>query len=336
MKSPFTGGEVRLKKDVRTLEYRKEKFEVVYHYYVCNDTGEQFTTDEVDTLNVNQVLNKYRAKYGIPSVEEIKLIRSKYGLSAAKMSEVLGLGPNVYRKYESGEMPSISTGRYIRLTEDVSEFLKLLSIAKNVFDQQEFDRILKKVSPSHQQSSGCNVDELDIWLTNRKLPNIFNGFRVPNLERIGMMVRFFASKLTPFTTALNKLMFYADFGHYRKYGTSISGLTYKAIQRGPVPANYGGIYDLVVNYGYADRAEVDFGDFVGDKFFYDKKVVLDSQDGPLTQTELNTLEHIAGNLEKLSTRQIVDLSHEEAGWQENINSHNEISYEYSFELKHID
>jgi len=58
MKSPFTGGEVILQKELRTLNYRKEEFEVVYHFYVCKDSSEQFTDEELDTVNINQVYSE--------------------------------------------------------------------------------------------------------------------------------------------------------------------------------------------------------------------------------------------------------------------------------------
>ncbi|QJB33385.1 hypothetical protein HF324_19390 [Chitinophaga oryzae] len=65
MQSPFTGGHAKLQKEPMTLEFRKELFDITYHYYVCEDTGQQFTNDEIDTLNQNQVLDKYRAKHGL-------------------------------------------------------------------------------------------------------------------------------------------------------------------------------------------------------------------------------------------------------------------------------
>ncbi|NLR66033.1 hypothetical protein HGH92_17130 [Chitinophaga varians] len=64
MKSPFTGGNARLEKRPMTMEYRQDFFDISYHYYVCEDTGQQFTNDEIDTLNQNQVLKKYQAKHG--------------------------------------------------------------------------------------------------------------------------------------------------------------------------------------------------------------------------------------------------------------------------------
>jgi putative zinc finger/helix-turn-helix YgiT family protein len=333
MKSPFTGGEAKPEKEVRAFEYRKDKFEVLFHYYICIDTGEQFTTTGIDTLNINQVHNKYREKYGIPFIDEIRNIRSKYGLSAAKMSEVLGLGANIYRHYESGEMPSVSTGRLIRLAEDPEEFKKLFEMSKNSLEPQEYERVRKKIEQT--QSSREKVEERwKSWLVGNLYPNIFNGYRVPCLERVGRMVHFFAKRNTPFTTALNKLMFYADFGHFKKYGNSISGIYYKALPKGPVPENYGGIYNHVVNAGYAKIEEVDFEDFVGERFIISE--VHELEEPLFSQSELDMLAHVSDKFKGKNTRQIVDISHEEPAWQRNIDDYNRISFEYGFELKNIE
>jgi uncharacterized phage-associated protein/transcriptional regulator with XRE-family HTH domain len=334
MKSPFTGGQAILGREPRTLEFRKDSFEILYHFYVCQDSGEQFTTTEIDTLNINQVHNKYREKYGIPFVDEIRRIRQQYDLSATKMSDVLGLGANVYRNYESGEMPSVATGRLIRMAEDPREFLKLLEISRKSLEPHEYDRVKKKVD--HRQSDQGKI--VEIWenlLLGNRYPSLVNGFRVASLERIGCMVCFFAFRNQPFTTALNKLMFYADFGHFKKYGQSISGIQYKALPKGPVPENYGGIYNAVVNCGYAKVEEKDFGDYVGERFISDKCEVLDSDNAIFHDTEWAILQLVSEKFKNMSTKKIVEISHEEPAWQDNIDDYHRISFEYGFELKNI-
>lgn len=332
MKSPFTGGKTKLQKEPRVLEYRKDTFNVMYHYYVCIDSGEQFTTTAIDTLNINQVHNKYRERYGIPFIDEIKNIREKYGLSAAKMSEVLGLGANVYRHYEAGEMPSVSTGRLIRLAEDPEEFRKLLDMSKNVLEQHEFDRVKKKIDLA-QTGESIAEEGWQRWLFGNRYPTILNGYRVPSLERVGYMVQYFAKHNKPFTTALNKLMFYADFWHFKQYGNSISGLCYKALPKGPVPENYGGIYNHIVNLRFARVEEMDFGDFVGEQFVYDGTIQFEEEDSPFTMSELNVLAAISGKFKNKSTKEIVDISHEEPAWKDNVGDFDRISFEYGFELR---
>ena len=79
MKSPITGKEMTLTRERRPMDFRKETFEVVFHFYRCEDTGEQFTTTEQDEVNMNQVYNQYRDKFNIPFPDEIIRIRKCMG-----------------------------------------------------------------------------------------------------------------------------------------------------------------------------------------------------------------------------------------------------------------
>lgn len=60
MKSPITGKDMKLIIESRTIEFRKEKFDIVFHCYKCDDSGELFTTTELDEININQALKKPR------------------------------------------------------------------------------------------------------------------------------------------------------------------------------------------------------------------------------------------------------------------------------------
>ena len=113
LKSPVTGREMKVMVKKDWIDFRKERFNILFHYYEDEGSDEVFTDEELDTLNLNQAYNQYREKYRIPFPDAIRSIREKYGLSAAKMSEVLGFGTNIYRQYEAGEVPSISNARLI-------------------------------------------------------------------------------------------------------------------------------------------------------------------------------------------------------------------------------
>jgi len=128
MKSPITGKEMKLTKERRSMDFRKETFEIVFHYYKCEDSEEQFTTTSMDEVNMNQVYNQYRDRFNIPFPDEIVRIREKYSLSAAKMSEILGFGVNSYRQYEAGEMPSIANSKLIQMAEDPKTFIGMIEL----------------------------------------------------------------------------------------------------------------------------------------------------------------------------------------------------------------
>ena len=146
MKSPFTGGEATLQKEWASHEFRKESFDIWRHYYVCTDTGESFTTTELDELNLQQVHNLYRATHHIPFPDEIKAIREKYGLSAAKMSEVLDFGINSYRNYENGEIPSPANAKLIRLADEPAQFIRFLEEKKEIFSTNAYQKAFLQVN----------------------------------------------------------------------------------------------------------------------------------------------------------------------------------------------
>lgn len=133
MKSPFTGGRV---KEITTIEekvFRGEKYIVNVRYYVCEDTGEQFTTTEQDTILFDDLYSQYRVRHGIPFPDEIKEIRLRYGLNYSEIFRLLGFEGNLYARYESGELPTESNGKLIAAIRD-----------REVFDKMRYERKRKE------------------------------------------------------------------------------------------------------------------------------------------------------------------------------------------------
>jgi transcriptional regulator with XRE-family HTH domain len=332
MKSPYTGGEVTLQKEHRTLSYRKEEFEVLYHFYVCKDSGEQFTDEELDGININQVHNQYRTKYGIPFPEEIITIREQYGLSASKMSEVLGFGANMYRAYEAGEVPSVSNGKFLQQIKDAHVFKSVLE-SSNQFEEDELQKLERKIDAVRRGWKGFE-NHYERYLLGDNTPNEFTGYRSPHLEKIAYMILFFAEKTKPFKTKLNKLLFYSDFYHYKKTCFSISGARYLAIQMGPVPKNFGGIFDYALNHCYVNVDVVYFENGnVGEKFVPNGQKSFDST--LFIESELAALEDVVSRFKQDSVKDIIEKSHEETAWKENVEGYREINYRYGFDLKSV-
>ena len=88
--------------------------------------GGSWITTYTQSNNPSYAYQKARRLY--PTAEEIKNIRRKYKVSAAKMSRILGFGANQYRLYETGEMPSLSNARLILLVADEQNFRKLTEL----------------------------------------------------------------------------------------------------------------------------------------------------------------------------------------------------------------
>ncbi len=334
MKSPITGKEMKLTKERRSMDFRKETFEIVFHYYKCEDSGEQFTTTVLDEVNMNQVYNQYRDKFNIPFPDEIIRIREKYGLSAARMSEILGFGVNSYRQYEAGEMPSVANAKLIQMVDDPKKFIDMVELC-GTLDEKVKAKCIQKAQLLAEEKKR-NIFNLNFteYLLGNHLADIYSGYRNPNFEKFTEMVVYFSHRLSPFKTKMNKLLFYADFSMFKQSCFSISGVRYKAIDMGPVPNNFQSIFEYLANKDeiYIHTTEFPNG-YTGEQFKSrkDRKFNADL----FTENELNTLEKVATIFKETSTSDIIKLSHLEEAWKNNEKERKIISYEYAFELNQI-
>lgn len=334
MKSPITGKEMKLTKERRSMDFRKETFEIVFHYYKCVDSGEQFTTTVLDEVNMNQVYNQYRDKFNIPFPDEIIRIKEKYGLSAAKMSEILGFGVNSYRQYEAGEMPSLANAKLIQMLDDPNKFIDMVELCSTL-DEKAKTKFIQKAQLLADEKKR-NIFNLNFkeYLLGNHLADIYSGYRNPNFEKFTEMVVYFSDKLSPFKTKMNKLLFYADFLMFKQSCFSISGVRYKAIDMGPVPNNFQSIFEYLANNDEIDIYTTEFPNgYTGEQFKArkDRKFNADL----FTENELNTLEKVATVFKETSTNDIIKLSHFEEAWKNNEKEKKVISYEYAFELNQI-
>ncbi len=334
MKSPITGKEMTLTKEKRSIEFRKETFEVVFHYYKCEDSGEQFTTTSFDEVNINQVYNQYRDLNNIPFPDEIIKIREKYDLPASKMSAILGFGTNSYRQYEAGEMPSVSNARLIQMVNDPKKFIDMVEWC-DCLDEKTKAKYIKTAQTLVEERKR-NIFKINLkdYLLGSHLADVYSGYRNPNFEKFTEMVVFFSEQMEPFKTKMNKLLFYADFLMFKESCFSISGVRYKAINMGPVPNNFQSVFEYLANEDVIDISYTPFTQgYIGEKF----KAREDRPFNPklFTETELSVLEKVSKAFKQSSTNDIIELSHLEDAWKENEKDRNVISYKYAFDLRQI-
>ncbi|MES2381179.1 MAG: type II TA system antitoxin MqsA family protein [Bacteroidota bacterium] len=334
MKSPITGKEMILTKEKRSMDFRKETFEIVFHYYQCEDSGEQFTTTALDEVNMNQVYNQYRDKFNIPFPDEISSIREKYGLSASKMSAILGFGVNSYRQYEAGEMPSVSNARLIQVIGDPTQFISMVKLCDGLDENTKAKYIHKAqaiIEAQQRNSFGFNLKE---YLLGNHLADVYSGYRNPNFEKFTEMVVYFSEKVQPYKTKMNKLLFYADFLMFKQSCFSISGVRYNAIDMGPVPHNFQSIFEYLCNEDAIDIVNTPFPQgYTGEQFIARKDRPFNA--ALFSETELAVLEKVATVFKPIKTNIIIELSHLEEGWKQNEKNKSVISYEYAFELSQI-
>ncbi|HAQ19912.1 MAG TPA: DNA-binding protein [Prolixibacteraceae bacterium] len=328
MKSPFTGKEMKVAKERREMTFRKETFPVVFHYYICEETGEKFEDEHFSVLNNNQVVNQYRVKHHIPFPEQIKEIRLKYDLSAAKMSEILGMGANSWRIYEGDEVPSKAHANLIQMIgkpENFEEYIQKYS----ELEEKERDKILKHVQKLKTDSCYCS-DQL--YRFNCQ-PDISTGFKAFDREKTKQVILYFAERQSPYKTKMNKLLFYSDFVHFRNTAQSITGLRYIAIPYGPVPNHFEYLFEALVEEGIICKEYTMTN--IGELEQILPTGTVDFDQSLFTASELEAMEYIANTFKDTSASDIADISHREPAWKENMDEKRIISFSYAFGLETV-
>lgn len=321
--SPFTGGKTKEISTVEEHEFRKERFSVHVRYFVCEDTGEHFTTTEQDELLFNELYSQYRVNHGIPFPEEIKYIRLHYGLNYQQITKILGFGVNQYAQYEKGQMPSESNGKLLSAIMNQQFMLHLLEDSRAEFTEDEYYKVLQSIMASELKPD----NEVQKRLIYRNISrSIYNGFGQLNVNKVSEMIKFFICKEgSIFPTKLNKELFYADFLHYKRHGQSISGLQYQAIQYGPVPVHYDTIYDNIEGI--------------------DKEIVLahemestrlscrSNDESVFSEQEIKTLSDVLARIQPMSTQELIDRSHDEEAWKHYHEGNQIIPYSEAFSIQ---
>ncbi|MCX6237110.1 MAG: DUF4065 domain-containing protein [Bacteroidia bacterium] len=328
MKSPITGKEMRVGKELRDMIYRKEIYSIWFHYYQCEDTEEKFEDEQFSTLNYNQVVNQYRVRYHVPFPEDIKEIRTKYELSAAKISDLLGMGANSWRNYEDGEIPSRANANLIQMISKPEGFEKYIKEYSGL-EEKECDKILKPVLKLRTDSCFCNDPLYRFYFQ----PDITTGFKAFNREKTKNVILYFAERQSPYKTKMNKLLFYSDFVHFRNTAQSITGLKYAAIPLGPVPNHFEYLFEALVEEGIIckETTMTNYGEV--EQILPSGEVHFDPSF--FTTSELEALDYVANTFKDKSASEIADISHREPAWKDNIEGKKIIPFTYAFGLETV-
>lgn len=331
MKSPFTGKDMKRVYEKRSWNFRGEQFEYYHLSWRCEDTGEQFTTDESDTAGFVQVTNQYRAKYGIPYTDEIIEVRKRYGISASKMSLILGFGTNQYRLYEQGEVPNVSNGRMIVSIMNPKVMQNMLESSKNLFtNTAEYDKIYSKVNDVIEENRiKYKIEKYEISRIFSNARGVINGYAATSLDRLKNTMLYILEKCGEvWYTKMNKLLFYIDFISYREQGAAITGLSYKAISYGPVPDRWDKIYS---EFSEITQELRPVGEYTGSVL----KAKAKADTSFFSDVEIEIIDKICSSMGQYTARGLSELSHKEEAWIINKETHSYISFDSAFSLKAV-
>jgi hypothetical protein len=125
-----------------------------------------------------------------------------------------------------------------------------------------------------------------------------------------------------------KLLFYADFGHFKKYSVSITGARYARLPYGPVPDQFERwLAALILDDNGVRKEEEWIQDFPGEVYVGNTSPDLSI----FTPSELRVLATVKEVFQDFTAKRISDISHTERGYQETETARL-IPYSYASEL----
>lgn len=303
------------------FEIRGEPIEVDVSLLKCQECGAEFEDMNSESDPYSLAYEEYRKRHEMVQPNQIRDFREKYNLTQKELSGLLGFGSVTLSRYENGALQDDVHDQLLKLIFKPSNLLKTINEKPKVLLEDKRNLLIQRLNKESQ------ID-FYITLTSNNELNIFNGFKLPEINKLVETIKFFTFSQSVFKTKLLKLLFYADFKHYKNNDQSITGLQYARLPFGPAPEDYEYLLGIILKTEPAFSVESKtLGSYNGEVLITntpaDPKV--------LNREELRTLRFVQDYFSSFSTIDIEEYSHKEKGYIETEHC-KLISYEFAKEL----
>ncbi len=301
--------EIRLE----TLPVRGEPTQVEARVGVCPECGADLSIEELDDTTLVAAFNSYREAHGLMTPEQMRQLRDRYGLGVRAFSLLLGWGEITLHRYESGSLQDAAHEAALRLAEEPANIRVYLTANGHKLTARQKARLETRLQAIDAGDRAACVPELQDLFVAREEQDVYGGWVPQQVSKLREMMIYFASLPDMYETKLNKLLFYADFLHFKQHQVSISGSPYLAFPYGPVPQHYPFVQAELRESQDLELREVFFASG-------ESGTVLTACRQPdlsqFTAEERATLQRIADELGGLTSRALSDRSHAEKAWTE--------------------
>lgn len=311
---------------VEEINVRGQIVPIHLEYYQCEECGEDFEIPRSGYDPVDAAYREYRRIKGMVQPQEIKDFRKKLGLTQKDFSEMIGIGIATLNRYENGALQSEAHDQAIQLCMQPANLLQIITKKPNLLSETDQNRIIQILQQEKQDCGGLLEEAVEQF--GSYPPNLLSGYKRFDVNKLFQSMKFFCFNDQVTKTKLMKLLFYADFKHFKDTGVSISGVRYAHAHHGPVPDQFETWLVAISEWDHQiTKDEQPFGDFVGEVYTSDKP------DWSIFSTsELAALSLVKNKFQKFSARQIRDFSHQEKGYQATKDGEI-ISYQYALDLQ---
>ena len=134
----------RIQKREETLAVKGVDITLNVDTCTCCTCGTPVFSHDTDDDSLKQFYREYRRRMGLLQPEEIRAIRSKYGVSQETFAKVLGMGAKTIARYENGSLQDEAQNNLILLMRDFSNMRKLIELHPERLSRTERTGLLSK------------------------------------------------------------------------------------------------------------------------------------------------------------------------------------------------
>jgi putative zinc finger/helix-turn-helix YgiT family protein len=313
---------------VEDIPVRGEDIPVHVEYLKCVECDTEFDDPNSSYDALDAAYRIYRNRHSMVQPEAIKQFREQFGFTQVELANLLGLGGATLSRYENGALQDEVHNTLITLAMQPANLLEMIEEKPGVLADAKREKLLAllhEMTDEHERPFASIYEARFGSYT----PNILSGYQPLNVTKLlNAMVYFCKGEFIP-KTKLNKLLFYADFKHYKEYAVSITGAHYAHLPYGPAPDNYEYYLATLLHDDKAIiKEERAFNDYVGEYLI----AATDPDLNLFGTTELMILASVKEFFSTFTAKGISDFSHEEQGYQATHDG-DLISFQYAKSLK---
>ena len=330
---PYCRKDVEYKIEKRDIkEFKGVKINTFENVGICIECNNDLYINLLERENNERIYNVYKEKSNIITGKDIIDFRNKYNISQRELTSIIGFGKMTINRYERGDIPTKSQSDYLKLLiENEDKFIEKVKDAysKELITKKTYLKVVNDIV----KNDDFELKMQDIFRRyikeslNRK-PDIYNGYKVFDLEKLENIISYIASKVKNLTvTSINKYLWYIDMYSFKQRTVSITGLTYQNQKFGPtiLDQKYNEITVLNDKYKRED-IEIDNGTMT--KIVSNKNYDLSE----IENDEKEIIDFVIKLLKDKKVTEISEMSHNEIAWKKTKRLER-ISYEYAMDLK---
>jgi putative zinc finger/helix-turn-helix YgiT family protein len=315
-----------LVKRIENVDVRGEQIPVEFEYYHCDGCNESYEIQRSDYDPLEAAYREYRKRRGLLQPEEIIKSRKDLGLSQKAFSKLLSIGIATLNRYENGALQSEAHDQFIRLCVQPDNLIRILKEKPDLLSKNEIKNLSMRLQKGGDDGSDVLSKAIDIY--GSYPPSNLSGNLRFDVNKFIQAIKFYCYDTPVVKTKLLKLMFYADFKHFKDYGISISGARYAHANYGPVPDKYDTWLTAITEWSNeVSREEQLFGEHSGEVYKSGQPDLL-----VFTSSEITSLLTVKTKFGPMSASEIMEFSHNEYGYQVTKNGEL-ISYEHAERLQ---